>query len=239
MKIVILSVVLLITSQSLYCFTDFTILSPFGCILDPSGIPRWKKLNSHIYKNNIFHITTNINKGTSIATGFVLDDKSPYIITNAHVALMARGLNAIDSMFAENSNGRIKIKRIALVSKELDFALLEFEWISKKINLEKFKIVEGEMPYKDEAVYVLGFAPGENSFIISKGAITATEYSREKKPCFKYNADTEAGMSGSPVFNSKNELIGLHYGSPEQGTNNAIPFQMIIEQNYASFNLDL
>lgn len=38
-----------------------------------------------------------------------------------------------------------------------------------------------------------------------------------------YDASTYGGNSGSGVFNSSNELIGIHYGGVEGQSNNAVP----------------
>lgn len=205
-----------------------TYLFPLGSIVTPDGIPKWNRLLNHKYKNNIFYIK--LGKEV-LATGFILSKESNYIITNAHVALTARGLGKLDELYAENTYGQMRIKDIIVVDKDLDFAMLRFEFIKEEADeLNTINIYSGTAPNINDIVQIIGYVSREHDFVISNGIVIRTDYSRKRKPCFLYNADTDPGMSGSPVFNTKNELIGLHYGSPEQGQNNAIPFKIIVEK---------
>jgi len=84
-------------------------------------------------------------------------------------------------------------------------------------------------------VYVSGYpAPGwqhvQRDYEFSPGTITSRLQSAPQGYTLRYNADTVSGMSGSPVFDAKGRVIGIHgegetVGTAQSESGGAIPIK--------------
>lgn len=206
------------------------------------SLPNWRTvdIDSKFPVHNVYSIS---NGKRHIATGFILKNDSKYFITNAHVALKwkieCRRYGCPD-IIARNQSNEIQIINInsSIIDMNLDISFVEFKWVSRNNDLATIPIAKSSATnYFDmgNLIYVLGFSVSEFSFVYSEGLVLSHNFDDIKKPSFHYDADTEPGMSGSPVFNSEDKLIGIHYGT-KRNVNRAIPI-WLIQQKFQSLML--
>lgn len=195
-------------------------------------VPSWAivpKNNMHKYHTyNVFSL--NIN-GKKMAIGFVLGKDSLHLITNAHVALgwvMLRRMDSSLALTGANKLNKLQVTKIVTIDKTLDFALLEFRWVDQPKSLQNMLISLDRLPDVGDSTYLLTHEVKSGLILRSSGDIIGNNYLDKRKPSFHYTADTLPGMSGSPLFNSIGELIGMHFGMPSESKfNRAIPIKLI------------
>ncbi|MDR5649281.1 trypsin-like serine peptidase [Staphylococcus nepalensis] len=166
-----------------------------------------------------------IEAGESIATGVVIGENT--ILTNKHVADLSNG-NLSFAPAAENDSqfpyGTFSEKDTQAYPGDADLVLVHLnkndDGQSVGEVVEPATIQDASTVSKDNPITVTGY-PGD------KPLATMWESSGEiingNSETLTYNASTYGGNSGSPVFNSNNELIGLHYGGVEGESNSAVP----------------
>lgn len=206
-------------------------------ILSKEG-PSWHLISDkkpHQYTQNIFAISF---RNKIRGSGFVLGKNKNLIITNAHVVILWKEMCKTNCpmLLGLNSFNAIEITKFYKtpefdgIDKELDLAILQFNWLEKKKELVDIPLKK-EIPLIEEKISLLGFASLESDFVLSKGKVQTLNFKDTKKPYFSYNADTVPGMSGSPVFNELNELVGIHFGHPKGAKyNRAIPIRLIFDR---------
>ncbi len=196
-------------------------------------IPNWQVLesNSHLQTDSIYFIE---NANEQVANGLILHSDSKYLITNAHVALKWKiecRRTGCPKIIAKNEHSEAKVINFSsmIIDLKLDTAFVEFIWNKKKKSLAPLSITKEAINHEDK-IYLIGYSYSEQQFVYSEGKILGDNLRETRKPSIHYDADTEPGMSGSPVFNEKGELIALHFGY-KNGLNRAIPFSLI-KQKY-------
>lgn len=171
-------------------------------------------------------------------TGFFITNT--IIITNEHcsrnVTPDSIGFAYIDyNSEPINEANKIPIINIVQESRELDYALLMIsgENLTKQDRRVK---VSNDWPRINERIIVLHhykgrakvFSTDEDSNVIENHV-----YGASRKSDFLHGADTDPRSSGSPIFNVKGEVIGLHhYGFKDNSFykyNRAVSFSEILK----------
>lgn len=174
--------------------------------------------NNGIFQN-IYRLTMD---GIFIGTAFSIGSRSE-LFTNAHVILLWNykcNQGRCPELIASNSFRSLTISKLMMSDKRLDIAVIQYE--ESGFDHIKMKLSHELNTVVDDEIIVVGF--DEYGLVKSTGKVRGSNYSSTNKPSFHYDADTLSGMSGSPVFNMKMELVGIHFGNPRSGVlNRAIP----------------
>ncbi len=154
------------------------------------------------------------------ATGFFVGNKRE-IITNNHVVT---GANQILIKTRDN-----KIYHVwGIVSRDVKSDLVKLA-VTMPHTPQSFLPISTELPNKGDTVIVIGNPKG-NKGVVSTGIITSLYQVPDFGPILHTNAAIAPGSSGSPVINSKGEVIGVasfQFGSTEKN-NFAIPASKIL-----------
>lgn len=144
--------------------------------------------------------------GVCIKTFSLMDGtKISYILTNKHIA---DSIKNRDEGYAqiEIYDGKRYLAKVFAVSDQFDLALLEMYGIELPIA----KISQIESKPLDE-VLVLGFP--QLQFAITKGIVTGIVKNVLGYKSLQISAGVWGGSSGSPVYNEKEEIVGLVFAS--------------------------
>lgn len=194
--------------------------APTWHVLDTTNESR-KALAESIYSLSLDgkHLGTGVMVGSSV------------LLTNAHVALNWK-IKCLylgcKQLLAQNHLNSFTVLEASVIDKTLDSAFLTLE---TKGENERIKFINPSYipPQVGESIYTIGYLVEIESFVVSMGKIKNKNFQKTYKPYLGYNADSVPGMSGSPVFNSNDELIGLHFGKPQRSKyNRAIPIYLIL-----------
>lgn len=151
-----------------------------------------------------------VNEKLWYGTGFVVDTNSGIIVTNAHVA----GEMAVCTYEVKFGNGKTVESKLVYIDPIYDFAILSVDPKNIPTYVKPLKISE-EQPVINSKIYAMGNSI-KNEFSTYQGYIFDTESILWLKPfaeqSFQFSGLTVPGASGSPVFNTKGEVIGLLYG---------------------------
>lgn len=151
-----------------------------------------------------------VNEKLWYGTGFVVDTNSGLIVTNAHVA----GEMAVCTYEIKFGNGKTVESKLVYIDPIYDFAVLSVDPKDIPIYVKSLKISE-ESPVINSKIYAMGNS-SKNEFSTYQGYVFDTESILWLKPfaeqSFQFSGLTVPGASGSPVFNTKGEVIGLLYG---------------------------
>ncbi len=168
-----------------------------------------------IYKDAVKGVCQITDGENRIGSGFVFSAEG-YIVTPWHVIY---GVNSIDVILHD---GRIAKASLIGSDRYSDIAVLKLE---KGLNLVPLTLADSNTVVNGEPVIVIG-APFElsdtvNYGIVSrkKGMIRYPDGNWVVCNLVQYDAPTNPGNSGSPVINSKGQVIGMAaYGiTPESG----------------------
>ncbi len=214
------------------------ILALVGCGKQKSSLqailgekPNWvgiSKTDSPLIKN-LFQIQF---QNKTLGMGFFYSSDSRILITNAHVAVIINLLcrSKCNEVKISGHSGELGVIEVQSLDKDLDVAFIKVKW-TRKLEAPLTLKIGKQLPSKGVSMTILSFLPEGKELIRSSGQVMETSYSRGEKPYFSYNADTLPGMSGSPVFNDHNELMGLHFGYLKVSkSNRAIPIRLIKEK---------
>ena len=163
--------------------------------------------------------------GQNIATGVVIGENT--VLTNKHVVNLSNGNMKFSPAATDASTypqGTFEEKSAEPYPGNADLAVVHFEPNDSGQHVgdvvQPATIGDATQAQKGDDVTITGY-PGDkelatmwesNGKIMSNGNGDMT-----------YDASTYGGNSGSGVFNSSNELIGIHYGGVEGESNNAVP----------------
>ncbi len=172
-------------------------------------------VNVHITRQYPLSLLPYDDAGESWGTGFVVDAKQGLIVTNKHVA----GTSDVD-IDVEFRDGTKTDASIVYYDYYHDFAFLKFD--TTKVPSSAFS----------EATLSSSFTLKENDDVLLIGNNAAQEYS--VKPgavsnmvmksdfitqIFQTSIDRSGGSSGAPVFNTKGEVVGLHFSGSSTYSN--------------------
>jgi S1-C subfamily serine protease len=167
------------------------------------------------------------NTGNITGTGFIADKKNGFIVTNAHVVM--RG--GIGSYFVTFYDGKQSEAKIFYIDLWQDYAILKVDSASLSKESEEIKFSQ-EMPKQNQSVFIVGNNEAQN-FSFHTGYLSNLYDINGEMPQQTYivNMNVAGGSSGSPLFNSKGEAIGLHYGGGQT-------YGLALKGRYITYALD-
>ncbi len=143
-------------------------------------------------------------------TGFIADKEKGLIVTNAHVA----GELSVCSYEVKFGNGKKVEAKLEYLDPSYDFAILSVNPKDIPQYAMPLKISDEKLSINTE-IYSMGNS-ANNEFSTYKGYIFDIESILWLKPIaeqsFQFSGLTVPGASGSPVLNTKGEVVGLLYG---------------------------
>ncbi|CAA3817989.1 peptidase S1 and S6 chymotrypsin/Hap [Staphylococcus aureus] len=158
-------------------------------------------------------------------TGFVVGKNT--ILTNKHVSKNYKVGDRITAHpNSDKGNGGIySIKKIINYPGKEDVSVIQVEERAIERGPKGFNFNDNVTPFKyaagakaGERIKVIGYPhPYKNKYVLyeSTGPVMSVEGSS-----IVYSAHTESGNSGSPVLNSNNELVGIHFASDVKNDDN-------------------
>ncbi|MBE2135302.1 Glu-specific serine endopeptidase SspA [Staphylococcus argenteus] len=174
--------------------------------------------------------------GTFIASGVVVGKDT--LLTNKHVVDATHGnpqaLTAFPSAKSQDNypNGGFRAEQITKYTGEGDLAIVKFSPNDKNQHIGEVvkpaTMSNNAETQVNQPITVTGY-PGDKPVATmweSKGKITYL-----KGEAMQYDLSTTGGISGSPVFNDKNEVIGIHWGGVPNEFNGAV----FINENVRNF----
>ncbi|RQM98922.1 trypsin-like serine peptidase [Staphylococcus warneri] len=182
------------------------------------------------------------NEGTFIASGVVVGKNK--LLTNKHVVDATHGnpraLKAFPSAVNQNNypNGGFTGEQITKYPGNADLAIVKFSPNDKNQNIGEVvtpaTLSDNSDTNQNQPITVTGY-PGDKPLATmweSRGKITQIQGED-----MHYDLSTTGGNSGSPVFNSRNEVIGIHWGGAANSYNGAVFINKDV-QNFLKQNIE-
>ena len=136
------------------------------------------------------------------ATGFMIDVKNKYLVTNAHVVKEAR-----NQLIIENNKGEQFLAKAVYINAVNDLALLQvIDSNFKQLPPLPYSIRKSNADL-GEQVFMLGFPKQE--IVYGEGYISARNGYRMDTVYFQLSTSANEGNSGSPVISRNGELLGV------------------------------
>ncbi|HDH1178224.1 serine protease SplB [Staphylococcus aureus] len=201
--------------KSLAALTILTSVTGIGTTL-VEEVQQTAKAENNVTKvkdTNIFPYTGVVGKNT--------------ILTNKHVSKNYKVGDRITAHpNSDKGNGGIySIKKIINYPGKEDVSVIQVEERAIERGPKGFNFNDNVTPFKyaagakaGERIKVIGYPhPYKNKYVLyeSTGPVMSVEGSS-----IVYSAHTESGNSGSPVLNSNNELVGIHFASDVKNDDN-------------------
>ena len=203
--------------KSLAALTILTSVTGIGITL-VEEVQQTAKAENNVTKvkdTNIFPYTGVV--AFKSATGFVVGKNT--ILTNKHVSKNYKVGDRItahpnsDKGNGGNYPGKEDVSVIQVEERAIERGPKGFNFND---NVTPFKYAAGAKA--GERIKVIGYPhPYKNKYVLyeSTGPVMSVEGSS-----IVYSAHTESGNSGSPVLNSNNELVGIHFASDVKNDDN-------------------
>ncbi|HDI0319973.1 TPA: serine protease SplB [Staphylococcus aureus] len=201
--------------KSLAALTILTSVTGIGITL-VEEVQQTAKAENNVTKvkdTNIFPYTGVVGKNT--------------ILTNKHVSKNYKVGDRITAHpNSDKGNGGIySIKKIINYPGKEDVSVIQVEERAIERGPKGFNFNDNVTPFKyaagakaGERIKVIGYPhPYKNKYVLYEptGPVMSVEGSS-----IVYSAHTESGNSGSPVLNSNNELVGIHFASDVKNDDN-------------------
>ncbi|RKU11182.1 hypothetical protein C6503_18585 [Candidatus Poribacteria bacterium] len=211
-------------TRFLFCFLGLVSFLSLSYAQEIAEKPTETNLISDKAKESTVRLVGFSKRGSELGLGggtgfFVAPDK---IATNFHVAAGVTGL-----MTAKLSHKETVwlVEGVVAYDIAYDIAILKITGEGTPLSLGDSDILQ-----VGEPVFLVGF-PGK--YKVTEGVI---EKIREDDKRFRTTAEAYPGNSGSPVLNSKAEVIGIHYGhDPGNSPVNAIKALLAGDTSTESF----
>ncbi len=177
-----------------------------------------------------------IRMGKSLlGNGIILPGENTWILTSAHVYHMYTTFcdqsNFCPNLVGSTINGTLlKIREPmqtphSFIDLEMDIALIMLS-SSQQLDSIPFEKIKTSTGNPAEIITVIGFHPKQKRFVESSGHL----FQWENDINFLHSADTLSQMSGSPIFNQRGELIGIHDGAKKRlQLNRGVSIQKIFD----------
>lgn len=172
---------------------------------ESKSIDTWKK--GIVSINNNLMRSAYDSPGIYLGSGFIIDKKNGIIATNKHVV---DGANVNES-YITFFNGR-EIKASMFHSDPInDFTFLKVDPSKIPADAIDFKF-NSTLPSVGDNVTIIGNNEGQ-SFSVQNGLITSVYETSSYFPIqsLRISLNTRGGSSGSPILNSKGEVIALNF----------------------------
>ncbi|HHO5088243.1 TPA: serine protease [Staphylococcus aureus] len=174
-------------------------------------------------------------------TGFIVGKNT--IVTNKHVvAGMEIGAHIIAHPNGEYNNGGFyKVKKIVRYAGQEDIAILHVEDKAVHPKNRNFKDYTSILKIASEAkenerISIVGYpAPYKNKHHMYQSTGTVLSINGEK---LVSDAFAEGGNSGSPVFNNKNEVVGVLYSGDQIGHSKKESYSVYLTSEIKKFIAD-
>ncbi|NBX76801.1 MAG: hypothetical protein EBQ92_09620 [Proteobacteria bacterium] len=196
--------------MKLWYVTSITALSIISSLV-------WGKSSSNQAQEpaqkEILRPVVQVETGNSVGSGFFINMDGT-VVTAEHVVTNSSNLRV--KLF----NGQYSKATILAVNKERDLAILKTELLNTPfISLGDEKQIKA-----GDKVSLLGSPVGLNHSVI-QASVAAPKREVEKQSLIQLDGNVNQGLSGGPVTNSKNEVIGIVTMKAEkaQGIGFAIP----------------
>jgi S1-C subfamily serine protease len=151
-----------------------------------------------------------VNAKLWFGTGFIVDSEKGLIMTNAHIA----GEMAVCTYEVKFGNGKKAEAKLEYIDPCYDFAVLSVNKNDIPQYCSALKFADAA-PSINMSVYAMGNSV-RSEFSTYQGYIFDTEsilwLKAIAEQSFQFSGLSAPGASGSPVFNSKGEVIGILYG---------------------------
>ncbi len=147
--------------------------------------------------------------GSWSGTGFVVDKKNGFIVTNEHVV----GGASIGTYFVTFDNGQQAEAKLAYYDVWQDQAILKVNPEDVPKTVEEISFT-ADQPSLNQSVFIIGNNEGQE-FSIHNGILSNLYDINGAMPQHSYiiSLNAAGGSSGSPILNLKGQAIGLNYGS--------------------------
>jgi serine protease Do len=171
----------------------------------------------------------------ALGSGFVIDAKEGFIVTNAHVVRMA-GKNADEIMikFKDETNGRGHPAKVVGADEATDVALLKL--VNPVPGLKELAMGDSDKARVGEWVLAVGNPYGHTN-TVTQGIVSALGRSLEglRAEFMQTSASINPGNSGGPLVNMSGEVIAINTAMDPraQGIGFAIPVNVakrVVEQ---------
>lgn len=194
------------------------------------------------YKNSIVRIESSgikydwfcpdLKKGSeaSTGTGFIIDLKKHYIVTNHHVIKNSNQIYISIPQFGQN---KFSASIVSIFPQE-DIALLQINNIKNfesklkkdKVKIKTYTLGDSFKIKPEDKVRVVGYPLGSQSLKTTSGSINGFDSGK-----IQTDAPINGGNSGGPLINENNEIIGINFqGAVGLGIDNvgyAIPINKL------------
>lgn len=158
--------------------------------------------------NSRVPVAAYLGTGSWSGTGFIVDAKEGFLVTNNHVV----GKASVGTYFVTFHTGRQAEAKVAYYDLYADFAVLKVEPSELP---EDFEVIEftDEKPALGAEVFIVGNTEGQG-FSFHSGYLSDLYEISGEMPQGSYviNMNTAGGASGSPILNIDNKAIGVLYG---------------------------
>lgn len=178
-----------------------------GACVTYSGFPISEVASAEGISEELKKSVVIVRAGSSSGTGFILSDKT--VFTNFHVASDYDD-KPHSSFKIETSDGTTYSAKYVSGSLTSDTAILE---TTRSIaNTVPVKLSEQPLAY-GEPVIAIGHPSGVGSWIASVGIYYGERNNIFDVPGPRFSLPSAPGISGSPIFNLRGELVAAVYGS--------------------------
>lgn len=187
------------------CFFSFLAIAEVN--IKPEVVAKAKK--SIVTIQSRVSMSAYKSPGSWSGTGFIVDKKSGFIVTNAHVV----GRGAIGTYFVTFDSGQQAEARLAYYDVWQDQAILKVDPLDVPESADEI-LFNSDEPSLNQAVFIIGNNAGQE-FSVHNGILSNLYDINGEMPQHSYviSLNAAGGSSGSPILNLKGQAIGLNYGA--------------------------
>ena len=186
-------------------------------------------------KNSVFKlISLSEERGLHTATGFVFEKRSgkSFILTNHHFCNITDGGLFLIQNHEEYIDGSARIAEVEYSSQEVDLC------IASTMSYEPALNIKNDNLYFSERLYTIGAPDGNfpmyfelrfSSYLDKNTIRDFFPTLRPKHKSFFVTGAVDSGQSGSPVFNSKGDVVGVVFAKTGNSTGVVISAEEALE----------